>query len=153
MTPRFRESKSEDLGAALQLLEHAGLPIADVSAERLCLIAESDRGICGVIGREVFRNIALLRSLVVSREARGSGIGAALVARLEALCSADGIEELWLLTIDAERFFASLGFTVRERTEAPPAIQGTEEFSSLCPGDAVLMSKNLSSSVPEDFLA
>ena len=153
MTPRYRESKPEDLSAALQLLERAELPVADVSADRLCLVAETDHGVCGVIGREVFHGSALLRSLVVSREARGTGIGAALVARLEALCGADGVEELWLLTIDAERFFTSLGFAVRQRAEAPQAIQGTEEFSSLCPGDAVLMSKKLSRAIPENFLA
>jgi len=55
----------------------------------------------------------------------------------------DGVDELWLLTIDADAFFVSLGYETRERSEAPEAIRNTEEFSGLCPEDAVLMSKQL----------
>ena len=32
---------------------------------------------------------------------------------------------------------------IRERTDVPDAIHTTEEFSSLCPGTAVVMSKSL----------
>ena len=53
------------------------------------------------------------------------------------------ISELWLLTIDADTWFATLGYLTQSRDSAPPAIQSTEEFSSLCPGDAVLMKKLL----------
>jgi amino-acid N-acetyltransferase len=97
----------------------------------------------GVIGLESFENLGLLRSLVVSRAARGSGIGAALVAALEAVCRELGVRELWLLTIDADAFFAKLGYVTRSRDAAPEAIRNTAEFSGLCPGDAVLMSKEL----------
>ena len=94
-----------------------------------------------------------MRSLVVSRAARGSGVGAALVAALEAACWDRGIQELWLLTIDADSFFEKLGYAVRSRVVAPDAIRDTEEFSTLCPGDAVLMSKALRSlTVPEHLL-
>ena len=144
MTLTIRPATATDLGAAIALLESAGLPVADLSPEKLALVAEKSNSYQGVIGVEAFGRIALLRSLAVSQKARGAGIGPALVTALETTCLADGISELWLLTIDADSFFAKLGYVTRDRADAPGAIRQTEEFSGLCPSDAVLMSKNLS---------
>ena len=58
-----------------------------------------------------------------------------------------------MLTIDADSFFEKLDYVARGRDVAPDAIRDTEEFSTLCPGDAVLMSKALRSlTVPEHLL-
>ncbi len=143
MTLGIRPATPADLNAAIELLQGSGLPVEDLSAERLALIAEIDQIFQGVIGVELFGETALLRSLAVASGARGAGIGAALVTALEAACMTDGVDELWLLTIDADAFFVRLGYETRERSEAPEAIRNTEEFRGLCPGDAVLMSKNL----------
>lgn len=143
MTLTIRPATDKDLDAAIGLLSSAGLPIADLSQQKLALVAEKNNIYQGVIGLESFGRFALLRSLVVSPEARGAGVGPALVTALETNCFADGIGELWLLTIDADAFFANLGYVIRDRADAPAAIRKTAEFSALCPGDAVLMSKNL----------
>lgn len=140
---RIRTATALDLPAAVELLRNAALPVADLSAERLAFVAYKQQEMQGVIGLESFENVGLLRSLVVSRAARGSGIGAALVAALEAVCRVRGIRELWLLTIDADAFFAKLGYVVCSRDAAPEAIRDTAEFSGLCPSDAALMSKEL----------
>ncbi len=140
---RIRTATDLDLPAAVELLLDAALPVADLSAERLAFVAYKQQEIQGVIGLESVENLGLLRSLVVSRAARGSGIGAALVAALEAMCRERGVRELWLLTIDADAFFVKLGYIVCSRDVAPEAIRNTVEFSDLCPGDAVLMSKEL----------
>ncbi len=139
----IRAATAQDLPAALELLRDAELPVADLCAERLALVAYRQQEVQGVIGLESFENFGLLRSLVVSSAARGRGVGAALVAALEATCWERRVQELWLLTIDADPFFGKLGYAVRSRDAAPDAIRGTEEFSDLCPGDAVLMSKEL----------
>lgn len=139
----IRTATAADLPAALELLRDAALPVADLCAERLALVAYQEQEIRGVIGLESFENLGLLRSLVVSREARGNRLGAALVSALEAMCRQRGVQGLWLLTIDADAFFEKRGYVVRSREAAPDAIRGTEEFSVLCPGDAVLMSKEL----------
>ena len=97
----------------------------------------------GVIGIEPYGNTALLRSLVVTPLARGAGIGRGLVTALESAAIERGTRELWLLTIDADAFFSTLGYFTRRRGDAPDPIRGSAEFSSLCPGDAVLMSKRL----------
>ncbi len=68
-------------------------------------------------------------------------------------CRQQAVQEVWLLTIDADPFFEKLGYVVRTRDAAPDVIRGTAEFSSLCPGDAVLMSKELRPlPVPEHLL-
>lgn len=146
MTLTIRPASEIDLSAAIALLNSAGLPVQDLAAETLALVAETDGEPCGVIGLQSFGEVALLRSLVVSHDARGAGIGPALVKALETACLADGVRELWLLTIDVDRFFLKLGYVGRMRSDAPIAIRSTEEFSGLCPGDAVLMSKYIGDS-------
>ncbi len=141
MTLTIRAATPADLDPAIELLADAGLPVEDLKAGSLALVAEKEEKIQGVIGREVYADIALLRSLLVSGDARGTGIGPALVTALETACLADGVGELWLLTIDAEAFFAKLGYATRDRADAPDVIRNTREFSGLCPADAVLMSK------------
>jgi len=119
------------------------LPIEDLAPAHLALIAEGEAGILGVIGLERFDDVALLRSLVVSPLARGEGVGRLLVKALESFARERDVRELWLLTIDADGFFLNLGFNERERVDAPDTVRNSAEFSSLCPDDAVLMSKEL----------
>jgi len=107
------------------------------------LIATADDSAVGMIGLEQFEDVGLLRSLVVDPTSRRQGTGKALVAALEMRATAAGVTELWLLTIDAAGYFAGLGFETMARDAAPDAIQMTDEFSSLCPGDAVLMRKRV----------
>lgn len=139
----IRPAVAADLDSARQLLQSAGLPVADLNATHLALCAETGDHIQGVIGIEYCGDVALLRSLVISAAMRCAGVGAALVTALEANADAAGVTELWLLTVDADAFFARLGYQRRERADAPVAIQATQEFAVLCPDDAVLMSKRL----------
>ena len=127
------------------MLLDAGLPIEDVTIGHLALVAEQEGVVCGLVGLEQFEQSGLLRSLVIAEEYRSGGLGRLLVEALEQLAADRNIGELWLLTIDADGWFARLGYTEQARELAPVAIQKTEEFSSLCPGDAVLMKKSLPS--------
>ena len=139
----LRVAVESDLTTARKLLAAAGLPIADLTTEHLALIAEKDGVVAGLIGLEQFKKTGLLRSLVIAEEFRNAGLGGVLVGALEQLACEKQIVELWLLTIDADDWFASLGYRTRSRDSAPAAIRSTAEFSSLCPGDAVLMKKSL----------
>jgi N-acetylglutamate synthase-like GNAT family acetyltransferase len=143
MTLAIRPATAADLADSIALLEEAGLPIADLNAEKLAFVAERDQEFLGVICLESFGEIAFLRSLVVSAKARGTGVGPALVAALEVACLANGVEEMWLLTIDADGFFVKLAYESKDRADAPDAIRDTEEYSGLCPSDAILMVKSL----------
>ena len=139
----LRVAVESDLTMARKLLAAAGLPAADLTTEHLALIAEKEGVVAGLIGLEQFKNTGLLRSLVIAEEFRHAGLGGVLVRALEQLAIEKNIAELWLLTIDADKWFASLGYLTQSRYSAPAVIQSTAEFSSLCPGDAVLMKKFL----------
>lgn len=143
MSVTIRPAHRGDLDATRTALGDAGLPIEDLSTAHLAFVAEADDRFLGAIGLEPFGAIGLLRSLVVLAEARATGVGRLLVDALEALAREQGVETLWLLTIDADRYFERLGYRVMDRSAAPAAIRTTAEFSGLCPGDAVLMSKVL----------
>ena len=97
----------------------------------------------GIIGLELFGDVALLRSLVVTNSTRGTGLGRLLVAHIERYAKTLGVSQLYLLTTTAEDFFFRLGYSRATRQEAPQAIQNTREFSSLCPDNAAFMVKTL----------
>jgi amino-acid N-acetyltransferase len=134
---------AQDLAAISALLDSASLPRADVTETSLqgFLVARLDNHIVGVVGVECYEDVGLLRSLVVSTERSGLGIGKELVAAAEKFAAESGIKSLYLLTTSADRFFAGLGFRRLQRELAPLAIKSTSQFSSLCPTSAVLMGK------------
>jgi amino-acid N-acetyltransferase len=90
-----------------------------------------------------FGSSALVRSVIVARDHRGTGLGQAIVSELERLASAAQISRLILLTQTAADFFAHRGYRVIERSSAPKDMQGSEEFRSLCPSSATCMAKSL----------
>lgn len=139
----LRAATAADLPAARRLLEAEGLPVDDLLPSHLAFAAGPGERLAGVIGLERHGDTGLLRSLVVASEARGQGVGDALVAALEADAAAQGLTELWLLTTSADAFFLQLGYVRRARADAPPVVRGTAQFSTLCPASAVLMSKRL----------
>lgn len=136
---------SDDLSAVRALLESERLPASDLDEHALerFLIWRDDAGVNGIVGLELYADVALLRSLVVARHARGSGAGAALTRAAESLAAESGANSVYLLTTSAERFFSARGYDNIDRREAPKAIQGTTQFSALCPSSAVLMMKRL----------
>lgn len=141
----IHSASADNLELLKKWLKAAGLPIADLEPDHMqrFLLASADDSAVGMIGLEAFGSIGLLRSLVVEPAARSAGVGAALVSALEHRARSQGIRELWLLTIDADDWFERSGYTVVDRLRAPTEIRGTAEFSDLCPGDAVLMQKDL----------
>ena len=139
----IRPSVSTDFEPIRALLERAGLPVEDFSPKHLLFVAQDAGQVVGAIGFEPYDNVGLLRSLIVDEAARGSGLGARLVRELESHARADGVDEIWLLTIDADAFFARLGYQAADRADAPAAIGKTREFSGLCPASAVLMQKRI----------
>lgn len=141
----IRVARAADLAAATSLLREAGLPVEDFSEDLVgnFLVASTGPSVVGCIGLEPLSNVGLLRSLAVDPDFRDGGVGRMLVGALEAHASRRGINELWLLTIDADGFFSRLGYRVQERDKAPAAIRRTAEFSLLCPDDAILMKKTI----------
>jgi amino-acid N-acetyltransferase len=130
-----------------RLLSEAKLPTADITPEKLQTFfgCESEGLLEGVVGLELYGNVGLLRSLAVRPQRRSKGIGSALVAHAESFAHANGVRSLYLLTTAAESFFRRLGHVTVSREAAPPEIQRTSEFSSICPVSSAFMIRQLPS--------
>lgn len=144
---RVFPASAEDLTAIRALLERSGLPTRDLesASPEFAVIRENDQVIAaGALQR--FGSSALLRSVVVTQDRRGGGLGQAIVAELERRAGAGQGNRLVLLTHTAVDFFARRGYHVIERSSAPEDMQGSEEFRSLCPSSATCMAKTLPNS-------
>lgn len=123
----------------LGALRAENLPTVDLFTEPFSYFSWNDAAWGGIgAGRD-----ALLRSLVVTAEARGKGVGALVVTALADAAHRRGVDRLWLLTTNASAFFTRLGWRDAERGGAPPAIAGSAQFSGLCPASATLMVRTL----------
>src|SRR5262249_37755628 len=141
---RLDNASPEELGAIRSLLESAGLPTSDLESWGLKYTVVRDDGQVAAAGAlQRFGSSALLRSVVVAEDRRGSGLGQMIVCELERLATAAQITELILLTQTAAEFFARQGYRAIERTSAPQDMQTSEEFHSLCPSSATCMAKTL----------
>lgn len=141
----IRQANAADLPAVLALLGDSGLPWQDIDAGRMkdYLVAWSGDALLGTVGVETYGTNSLLRSLAVRHDARSTGLGTALCAAMERQARRNGAAWLFLLTTTAERFFSRRGYHAMDRGAAPPAIQATAEFASLCPSRAVCMTLEL----------
>lgn len=141
---KFRSAEPEDLKSVQQLLLDCELPYQDV-ANHLShfIVARNSTQLVGVIGLEPLNGVGLLRSLAVASPHRGKGLAKALYTRIVAHAHRKGIKRLYLLTLTAAGFFSKLGFAKIDRENVPTALQGTEEFRSLCPDTAVCMVKEI----------
>jgi amino-acid N-acetyltransferase len=143
----LRAADEGDLAVVRPLLEQAGLPTNDLAGSKpqFTVLCEDGR-IIAAGALERFGTAALVRSVVVAADRRGSGLGRTIVQELERAARAGKISRLILLTQTAREFFARQGYRVIERGEAPQDVRGSEEFRSLCPASAICMTKLLSDS-------
>ena len=139
-----RAAAAGDAAAVVRLLRDCDLPTADV-AQHLphFFVARSNGALVGVVGVQPAGQEGLLRSLAVAADFRGQGIARALCARAAEHAPRQGIRTLYLLTTTASAFFAGLGFEGVQRATVPQSIRSTLEFSTLCPGSAVVMAKRV----------
>jgi amino-acid N-acetyltransferase len=144
MTSQLRTGTDEDTASIRLLLESAGLPTDDLltSNPQFVIACDNDRVVAiGALQR--FGVSALLRSVVVASDMRSSGLGRSIVQDLERAAQSARIEQLFLLTQTAQRFFEHQGYRVIDRRSVPPDVQGSAEFLLLCPASATCMAKTL----------
>ena len=143
---RIREATNRDLDAVESLLTANDLPLDGVKENFSGFVVAEDKGeIAGAIGLERFGSVALLRSAVVSPQYRGSGVGRRLVEQVLEQASDEGIEELFLLTTTAEKYFPRFGFSPTARSAVPAAVKASAEFQVACPDSAVGMTRRVTS--------
>jgi amino-acid N-acetyltransferase len=142
MTPglEVRPATAADYQAVIALLEAAALPTAGVPLTLDdFLVADTGAGLVGAIGLERYGSAALLRSAVVRPGDQGTGIGASLVRALLDRARNGEVQEIYLLTTTAERWFPRFGFTPIARAQVPEAVRASVEFREACPASAAVM--------------
>jgi amino-acid N-acetyltransferase len=145
MTDRPAISPRPSLETAVKLLAAARLPTEDLTAAHCddFFYAGPATAPIGLVGLEIYADVALLRSLVVSPERRGSGEGSELLKHAEDQARSRGVRSLYLLTTTAEDFFARHGYQRAPRESAPEAIRATREFAGICPASSAFMVRHL----------
>jgi N-acetylglutamate synthase-like GNAT family acetyltransferase len=135
-------ASADDLPGIEVLLSGSQLPTIDV-AQHLggFILARAAGELVGTIALERYGEVALLRSVCVAPSHRSHRVGRALLDAIESDTASHGIQHLYLLTTTAADYFARHGFETITRDQAPPAIQQTAEFRTLCPSSAVCMHK------------
>jgi len=133
----IRPANARDLRSIEALLTSLSLPAAGVrEMGDTLLVAEIDGKLAGTAGLELYGRAGLLRSVATEPAWRGRGIAGSLVERLLAIAWERGLRRVYLLTETAADFFPRFGFRPIARGEVDPAVQGSAEFSSLCPSSA-----------------
>ena len=139
-----RRAREGDLRGVQDLLSRSGLPLDGVDQWLTrFLVAEHEGRMVAAAGLEVYEASALLRSVAVEPEWRGTGLGRRLIEELLSEAQDRGITDVYLLTTTASAFFARLGYQRTARDDAPPPLCATEQFTSLCPSSSHLMVKRL----------
>ena len=140
----FRGALPGALPEVLALLRKAELPSAGV-AETFSdfFVAEQEGGLIGAAGLEIYGPSALLRSVVVEDEWRGSGVGRTLIDLALEAAKTRGIEDVFLLTTTAEHYFPRFGFRCVSREAVSEKVKASAEFQGACPASAVVMRKML----------
>jgi len=92
---------------------------------------------------EIYPSDALLRSVVVDKRHRKSGLGVQIIAHALDVSGHNNLKTLYLLTTTADKFFAKLGFRVLKRSKVPGKIASTKEFKTFCPDSAICMTLDI----------
>jgi amino-acid N-acetyltransferase len=141
---RIERAAPQDLDDVLALLAEHKLPPEGLS-EHLAttLVARSGSRVIGSAALEMYADGALLRSVAVSREWQGQGLGRTLTQAAIALGQDLHAPAIDLLTTTAEGYFPKLGFERTDRGAVPESVKASVEFKSACPASAVVMRKIL----------
>lgn len=148
MSAAIRPAASGDWPTIVALVSASGLPTSDLAPTHVgrFLVARAapeasgeiasgeiaSGEIVGCAAVEPYGDHGLLRSVAVAPEARGQGLGGALVDAAVARAADLGIARLVLLTDTAEAFFRARGWTSVEREALPLAVRQSSEFSGSC---------------------
>lgn len=135
----IRPAAPQDLPAVLALLAEAQLP-TDGVAEHIhsFFVADDDGRIVASAGLELRGDAVLLRSLVVAADARGAGLGAAVLRRaLQEVHDRRG--GIYALTTTAEGYLSRFGFERVPRASLPEQLFESRELQDACPASAAVM--------------
>ena len=122
-----------DLKDVLELLDLVNLTTEGVSDNLDHFFVVKENGtIVGCAGVEVYEKIGLLRSLAIHPDHQKSGLGTELTEKLLTYAEDMGIQELYLLTSTARKFFEKFEFKLLAKDDLKPIIKRSPNFSHSC---------------------
>ena len=141
---RIVPASAGDWPAVRDLLTESGLPL-DGAAEAFetGVVAIDDARTVGCAAIEAYGAAALLRSVAVAPDRRGSGVGANLVRAAEDLARDGGAVDVILLTETTAPWFERLGYWTIERSAVPSPVACSIEFETACSSSAIAMRRTL----------
>ena len=141
---RITSATAADLPRVLALLALHQLPLEGLEKPlATLLVARHGPEIIGSAALEVYADGALLRSVAVSPDVQGHGVGRLLTEAALSLGVTIRMPAIYLLTTTAETYFTRLGFERTDRAAVPESVKASLEFESACPASAVVMRKLL----------
>ena len=142
---RVERARAADIPAIEGLLASAGLPLDGAApAFDTGVVVRDEDAIVAAAALEIRGgDAALLRSVVVAADRRGSGLGRTVVEAAEVLARDLAIRELYLLTETAVDWFPRLGYRPVDRAAVPEVVRQSIEFTTLCAETGVAMHRSL----------
>ena len=136
----FSGAREKDLAAIKGLLTANNLPLAGVDEHwKTFIVAREGDRVVGCGGAEAHPFVALIRSVAVAEDRRGTGVGRKIVRQLLDRLASRGVREFYLLTTSAEGYFHKRGFKTIDRDELHPQLLGSAELQGGCPDTATCM--------------
>jgi glycerol 3-phosphatase-2 len=139
---RFRTAEPDDAPGLADLLEKSGLDASGLE-DRLARTVMSDDDAGAPIATasvETWDSEGLLRSVAVSEEARGTGLGLLAASAAIAVARSAGVQRVWLFTETAASFFARLSFEGVSRSALPAVVAGSSQaLDEACEAAAVMV--------------
>ncbi len=103
----LRTAAPENHASLIALLSSVNLPVAGLPPDLNNFIIRQEAGeVNGSVGLEISWSCTLLRSLAVTPEKQGSGLGKVLYRAAEEYAVRQGVSDLYLITTTAADFFA-----------------------------------------------
>ena len=137
-------ARPADYPAIAGLLTEAGLPLDGAEGAFVTgVVARDDDRLVGAAAVELHGDAALLRSVVVAPDLRGTGLGRALVTAAEQVATEGGARTVYLLTETAADWFPRLGYSPIARGDLVGPVTTSVEFTTACSESAVAMCREL----------
>ena len=139
-----KRAAADDWPAVRDLLTEAGLPL-DGAAEAFAtgVVASDGDRLVGCAAIEPYDGAALLRSVAVVPDQRGTGVGTSLVHALEDLARDGGATSLILLDRDGRAVVQPPRLRDHRSHLVPADVAGSVEFVTACSTTAVAMRRTL----------